>query len=90
MTNKQISMALRQGHYLLVKRWHGNCLLLENKNRMKGKYFVAAGLAVAGLIGYYFFRKRTTQTPVQPHKENERHHLTNAFSKAKQMAINRS
>lgn len=57
---------------------------------MKGKYFVAAGLAVAGLAGYYFFRKKAAQTAVQPQKENERHHLTNAFSKAKQIAVDRS
>lgn len=54
---------------------------------MKGKYFVAAGLAIIA-AGVYFWtkRKKTTQNSL-PEKENERHHLTNVFSKAKQVAV---
>jgi hypothetical protein len=56
---------------------------------MKGKYFVAAGLAIIA-AGVYFWRKQksTPQTTI-PQKENERHHLTNVFSKAKQVAVGR-
>jgi len=57
---------------------------------MKGKYLIAAGLAVAGLIGYYFLRRKNAPVQMQPQKENERHHLTNAFSKAKQIAVGKS
>lgn len=53
---------------------------------MKGKYFAAAGLAIMGFALYYFLRKRKTED-LQPQKENERHHLTNAFAKAKQVAV---
>ncbi|HEX8316163.1 MAG TPA: hypothetical protein VF609_14275 [Flavisolibacter sp.] len=54
----------------------------------KGKYFVAAGLAIIA-AGIYFWRKQKN-TPAQsniPERENERHHLTNVFSKAKQVAV---
>lgn len=54
---------------------------------MKGNYFIAAGLALAGFAVYYFLQKRKTETPSLPQKENERHHLTNAFSKAKELAV---
>jgi LPXTG-motif cell wall-anchored protein len=57
---------------------------------MNTKYLVAAGLAVAGLASYFFFRKKAAQTAIHPQKENERHHLTNAFSRAKQIAIDKS
>lgn len=57
---------------------------------MNAKYVVAAGLAIAGFAGYFFLRRRNSQIAVQPQKENERHHLTNAFSKAKQVAVGRS
>lgn len=70
--------------------WHSNCLFQQNANCMKGKYLIAAGLAIAGAAAYYFLRKRSKQTYSQPQKENERHHLTNAFSKAKQIAVGRS
>lgn len=57
---------------------------------MKGKYFVAAGVAIIGFAAYYFlWNKKTTTVPAQPQKENERHHLTNAFSRAKQVAAGR-
>jgi hypothetical protein len=56
---------------------------------MKGKYFVAAGVAVAGLAAYYFFSRKKAEPAAQLQNENERHHLTNAFSKAKQMAVGR-
>ena len=53
---------------------------------MKGKYFVAAGIAIIGSAVYYFIRKRNARALEQPDKENERRHLTNAFSRAKQVA----
>jgi LPXTG-motif cell wall-anchored protein len=56
---------------------------------MKGKYFAAAGLAIMGFALYYFLRKRKTEQATAPQKENERHHLTNAFAKAKQVAVDR-
>lgn len=57
---------------------------------MKGKYVVAAGLAaVAGFAAYYFFSKRKAEPAASLQNENERHHLTNAFAKAKQMAVGR-
>ena len=55
---------------------------------MKGKYFVAAGLAIIAAGIYFWSKKRkTTEQPYIPEKENERHHLTNVFSKAKQVAV---
>lgn len=56
---------------------------------MKGKYLAAAGVAVAGLAAYYFFGRKKEQVVTQPQKENERHHLTNAFARAKQVAVGR-
>ena len=55
---------------------------------MKGKYFVAAGLAIIA-AGIYFWTKNRKQTPQNniPEKEIERHHLTNVFSKAKRVAV---
>ena len=54
---------------------------------MKGKYFVAAGLAIIA-AGVYLWQKRKKAEPHQlPQKENERHHLTNVFSKAKSVAM---
>ena len=54
---------------------------------MKGKYFVAAGIAIIGFAIYYFIRRKNAQAETEPDKENERRHLTNAFSKAKEVAI---
>ena len=56
---------------------------------MKGKYMIAAGTALAGFAAYYFLQKNKPQPAAQPQKENERHHLTNAFAKAKQVAVGR-
>ena len=56
---------------------------------MKGKYIVAAGVAAVGAALYYFLRKRKAPTS-GTQKESERHHLTNAFARAKQVAIGRS
>jgi LPXTG-motif cell wall-anchored protein len=55
---------------------------------MKGKYFVAAGVAIIA-AGIYFWTKRKKSAPQNtiPERENERHHLTNVFSKAKQVAV---
>jgi hypothetical protein len=57
---------------------------------MKGKYIVAAGVsAVVGFALYYFLIKRKAKTAPAPQKQSERHHLTNAFAKAKQVATGR-
>lgn len=53
---------------------------------MNRKYIVATALALAGVATYFFLKKKETKKTAQPQKENERHHLTTAFSKAKQMA----
>lgn len=63
--------------------------VLQKQIIMKGKYIAAAGAAVAGIALYYFFGRKKTVAPTQPQKENERHHLTNAFAKAKQVAVGR-
>jgi hypothetical protein len=57
---------------------------------MKGKYVAAAGVAVVGFAVYYFFGKRKAKITTGPQKESERHHLTNAFARAKQVATGRS
>ena len=55
---------------------------------MDKKILIAAGAAVAGAIAYYFWRSRKTEPQnTIPLKENERHHLTNVFSKAKKVAV---
>jgi len=56
---------------------------------MKGKYVVAAGLALAGVALYTFLRRKNAEEVTQPNKVSERHHLTNAFAKAKQAAMGR-
>lgn len=61
--------------------------LWEKQISMKGKYIAAAIVAVAGITLYYFFGRKKTPVATQPQKENERHHLTNAFAKAKQVAV---
>jgi uncharacterized protein HemX len=54
---------------------------------MKKSIFIAAGVALAG-AAYYFWQSRKKEVVNdKPEKENERHHLTNIFSKAKQVAI---
>ena len=54
---------------------------------MKGKYWVAAGLAVIGAAIYFWQKRKREPQNTLPQKENERHHLTNVFSKAKEVAI---
>lgn len=56
---------------------------------MKGKYFVAAGVAIVSFALYYFLKQKKTQPQLPPEKENERHHLTNAFARAKRVAVGR-
>jgi hypothetical protein len=56
---------------------------------MKGKYVVASVLAFAGIALYIFLRRKNAEEVTQPNKASERHHLTNAFSKAKQAAMGR-
>lgn len=54
---------------------------------MKAKILIAAGVAlVAGAVYYFTNRKKPLQQSL-PQKESERHHLTNVFSKAKEIAI---
>lgn len=56
---------------------------------MKGKYLIAAGVAALGATAFYFFSRKKRTAAAPPQKENERHHLTNAFAKAKQVAMGR-
>jgi len=56
---------------------------------MKTKYLIAAGLAAVGIAVYAFLKRKSVPASPQPEKENERHHLTNAFAKAKQVAVGR-
>ena len=54
---------------------------------MKASLFIADGVAMIATAVYFWkFRKTAVQTSI-PEKENERHHLTNIFSKAKEVAI---
>jgi LPXTG-motif cell wall-anchored protein len=54
---------------------------------MKASLFIAAGVAIIATAVYYWkFKKKTTEASL-PEKENERHHLTNVFSRAKEVAI---
>jgi hypothetical protein len=57
---------------------------------MKGKYAIAAGVAVVGFALYHFLGKRRAKTSAGTQKESERHHLTTAFARAKQVATGRS
>jgi len=66
--------------------WHINCRL-NQKEFMKGKYLVAAGLAIIGAGIYFWLKKKSAPQQTLPEKENERHHLTNVFSKAKKVAV---
>jgi len=59
---------------------------LQENIFMKGKIWIAAGIALIGAAIYYFRRTPAVQNNL-PEKENERHHLTNVFSKAKEVAI---
>lgn len=54
---------------------------------MKEKYIIAAGTALAGLAAYFFWQNKKAKKSAQPLKEKERHHLTNAFARAKQVAV---
>ncbi len=54
---------------------------------MKKSIFILAGAALAA-AGYWFWQSRKKEVQkVLPQKENERHHLTNIFSKAKEVAL---
>jgi len=54
---------------------------------MKGKYLVAAGIAIIATAIYIWRKQKKTPQNNFPQKESERHHLTNVFSKAKQVAV---
>jgi mannose/fructose/N-acetylgalactosamine-specific phosphotransferase system component IIC len=54
---------------------------------MKAKLLAAAGVALFVAVVYYFKNKKKAQQNNLPRKEAERHHLTNVFSKAKQVAV---
>ena len=54
---------------------------------MKGKYIIAAGTALTRLAAYILWQNKKGKTSTPPQKEKERHHLTNAFAKAKQVAV---
>ena len=53
---------------------------------MKRNIYIAVGMAVLA-AAVYFWQTKKKKKNVLPEKENERHHLTNIFSKAKQVAI---
>ena len=53
---------------------------------MKASLFIAAGLTIIA-AAFYYWKKHKTPQDTFPEKENERHHLTNVFSKAKEVAI---
>lgn len=56
---------------------------------MKTKIWAAAGVAlfVAGVYLIQKWRVSKVVEEVAPERENERHHLTNVFSKAKEVAM---
>jgi LPXTG-motif cell wall-anchored protein len=54
---------------------------------MKGKYLIAAGLAIIGAGIFFWLKRKQTPQNTLPERENERHHLTNVFSKAKKVAV---
>ena len=54
---------------------------------MKTKLLIAAGIAAIAAALYYFKNKKRSLQNNLRGKEAERHHLTNIFSKAKQVAI---
>jgi hypothetical protein len=60
---------------------------LPENRIMKGKYWVAAGLAIIGAAIYFWQKRKSEAQSTFPEKENERHHLTNVFSKAKEVAM---
>ena len=54
---------------------------------MKASLFIAAGVAIIATAVYYWRTKHRVSEQAFPEKENERHHLTDVFSKAKEVAI---
>ena len=54
---------------------------------MKAKLLAAAGVALFVAVVYYFKNKKKVPQNNLPRKEAERHHLTNVFAKAKQVAV---
>ena len=54
---------------------------------MKASLFIAAGVAIIATAVYFLKYRKTANQLVIPEKENERHHLTNVFSKAKEIAV---
>jgi hypothetical protein len=53
---------------------------------MKTKLLAAAGVALFAAIAYYLTNKKKAPQNILPRKEAERHHLTNVFSRAKEVA----
>ncbi|MGE5521942.1 MAG: hypothetical protein ACM3VS_18610 [Candidatus Dadabacteria bacterium] len=54
---------------------------------MKTGYIIAAALAVAGAVAYFLLRRNKVEEDLSM-VENRAHHLTDAFSKAKERALN--
>lgn len=54
---------------------------------MKTSISIGVGIALAAAAYYFWQTKKKVPAVRVPQKENERHHLTNLFSKAKQVAI---
>jgi mannose/fructose/N-acetylgalactosamine-specific phosphotransferase system component IIC len=59
---------------------------LDKEFVMKVKLLAAAGVALFVAVAYYFTRKKKVVQTTLPRKEAERHHLTNVFSRAKEIA----
>ncbi len=57
------------------------------KNNMKIKLLVLGAIGLSSLVFYLYKKTKAFKIIPQPSKENERHHLTNIFSKAKKLAI---
>jgi hypothetical protein len=60
---------------------------MSKSKNMKKSVSIVLGLALASTAYYFWQTRKKPSANVLPEKENERHHLTNAFSKAKQVAI---
>jgi hypothetical protein len=54
---------------------------------MKTSLLIAAGIAIIATAIYCLRNKKAASQNNYPENENERHHLTNVFSRAKEVAI---
>lgn len=54
---------------------------------MKTSVSIALGVTLAAAAVYFWQTKKKSPVNLLPQKENERHHLTDLFSRAKQVAV---